>query len=297
MKHRPECITCCLTRVHRAANLVTDDEWLHRKILSDSMQELCEVDDLLSPAEVAHLVFRRASKALGVATPYAADQKKWIDAVCGNEGSIREVVAESKDPFLAALQLAVAANLIDCEAPEQFHEGFSLKAILGIQKGLEGGAQMGIDKSEDLRQAVAEASQILFVHETAGELFFDRLLIETFGKEPSEVVSVLRSTPSLGSATEEHALAVGLDKVATLTDPGIDCRGILLDSSSEKFREEFNRADLVIAKGQAAFETLEEVSGGSSNDQKRCFYLLTVKCAVIAAELGVSAGDCVVEAN
>ena len=145
--------------------------------------------------------------------------------------------------------------------------------------------------------AVAEASQILFVHETAGELLFDRLLIETFGKEPSEVVSVLRSKPSLGSATEEHALAVGLDKVATLTDPGIDCRGILLDSSSEKFREEFNSADLVIAKGQAAFETLEEVSRGSSNGQKRCFYLLTVKCAVIAAELGVSAGDCVVEAN
>jgi len=295
MKHRPECITCCLTRVHRAANLVTDDEWLHRKILSDSMQELCEVDDLLSPAEVAHLVFRRASKALGVATPYAADQKKWIDGVCGNEDSIREVVAGSKDPFLAALQLAVAANLIDCEVPEQFQEGFSLKVILEMQKRLEGGAQMAIDKSEDLRQAVSEASQILFVHETAGELFFDRLLIETFGKEPTEVVSVLRSAPSLGSATEEHARAVGLDEVATLTDPGIDCRGILLDSSSEKFREQFNKADLVIAKGQAAFETLEEVSTGNSGDQKRCFYLLTVKCAVIAAELGVRAGDCVVE--
>ena len=297
MKHRPECITCCLARVHRAADLVTDDEWLHRKILSDSMQELCEVDDLLSPAEVVHQIFRRASKALGVATPYAADQKKWIEGVCGNEDSIREVVAGSKDPFLAALRLAVAANLIDCDVPGQFQEGFSLKTILEMQKRLEGEAQMAIDKSEDLRQAVEDASQILFVHETAGELFFDRLLIETFGKEPSGVVSVVRSTPSLGSATEEHAHAVGLDKVATLTDPGIDCRGVLLDLSSDKFREEFSRADLVIAKGQAAFETLEEVSVGHSNDQKRCFYLLTVKCAVIAAELGVSAGDCVVEGN
>ena len=295
MKHRPECITCCLTRVHRAADLVTDDEWLHRKILSDSMQELCDVDDLLSPAELVHQIFRRASKALGVASPYAAGQKKWLEGVCGSEDSIREVVAASRDPFLAALQLATAANLIDCDLPGQFQEGFSLKTILEMQKSFEEGAQMAIDKSEDLRQAVADASQILFVHETAGELFFDRLLIEAFERKPSEVVSVLRSTPSLGSATQEDAHAVGLDKVATLTDPGIDCRGILLDSSSDKFREEFDRADLVIAKGQAAFETLEEVSAEDSNAQKRFFYLLTVKCAVIASELGVSPGDCVVE--
>ncbi len=295
MKHRPECITCCLTRVHRAAGLVTEDEWLHRKILSDSMQELCDVDDLLSPAELVHEIFRRASKALGVSSPYAAQQKKWVEGVCGSEDSIREVLAGSGDPFLAALRLSTAANLIDCELPEQFQEGFSLKTILEMQKSFEEGAQLAIDKSEDLRQAVGDASRILFVHETAGELFFDRLLIETFEREPSDVVSVLRSGPSLASATREDALAVGLDKVATLTDPGIDCRGILLDSSSDNFQEEFARADLVIAKGQASFETLEEVSGDGSNAQKRFFFLLTVKCGVIASELGVSPGDCVVE--
>lgn len=293
MKHRPECIPCCLQRVLHAANLVTDDEWLHRKILSDSMRDLCEVDDLSSPAEVVHHVFRRAGKALGVATPYAADQKKWIDAVRGNKDAIREAVAASGDAFLATLKLSVAANLIDCEFREQFQEGFSLKTLLAEMEKVE----LAIDRSEDLRQSVQDASKIFFIHETAGELFFDRLLIETFEKSPSDVVSVLRSTHSLGGAVEEDARAVGLDKVSTLTDPGIDCRGILLDSSSDKFREEFNVADLVIAKGQASFETLEEPSAGSSKEQKRCFYLLRVKCAVVAAELGVSPGDCVVECN
>lgn len=293
MKHRPECIPCCLERVLHAANLVTEDEWLHRKILSDSMQELCEVDDLSSPAEIVHQIFSRASKALGVATPYAADQKKWIDAVRGNEDAIREAVTSSNDAFRAALVLSVAANLIDCEFREQFQEGFSLKTLLGEMES----AQLAIDKSEDLRQSVQDASKILFIHESSGELFFDRLLIETFEKPASDIVSVLRSTHSLGSATEEHARDVGLDKVATLTNPGIDCRGILLGSSSDKFREEFNVADLVIAKGQAAFETIEDTSAGNSKEQKRCFYLLRVKCSVIAAELGVSPGDCVVEGN
>ena len=71
----------------------------------------------------------------------------------------------------------------------------------------------------------------------------------------------------------------------------------MLGSSSDKFIEEYEAADLVIAKGQAAFETLEEASGGPSKEKKAVFFLLRAKCAVIAGELGVSPGDCVVERN
>ena len=293
MKHRPECIPCCLQRVLHAANLVTDDEWLHRKILSDSMQDLCGVDDLASPAEVVHQIFRRAGRALGVATPYEADQKRWVEKVKGAEDSIRAAVEDSGDPFLAALKLSVAANLIDCEFRERLRPGFSLKTLLEEAPELE----LVIDQSESLRQTAAAASRILFVHETAGELLFDRLLIETLGKSAGSVTSVLRSAPSLGGALEADALDIGLDKVATLTDPGVDCRGLLLGSSSDKFIDEYEAADLVIAKGQAAFETLEEASGDPSKEKKAVFFLLRAKCAVIAGELGVSPGDCVVERN
>ena len=293
MKHRPECIPCCLQRVLYAANLVTDDEWLHRKILSDSMQDLCEVDNLASPAEVVHQVFHRAGRALGVATPYEADQKKWVEKAKGSETAIRAAIQESGDSFLAALKLAVAVNLIDCEFRDQLLPGFSLKSILAGIEDIE----LAIDHSEDLRQAASDATKILFIHETAGELLFDRLLIETFEKDPGAVVSVLRSVPSLGGALKEDALSVGLDTVATLTDPGVDCRGLNLGSSSDKFKEEYNSADLVIAKGQAAFETMEETVGGSSKEQRGFFFLLRAKCPVIAGELGVAPGDCVVERN
>ena len=291
MKHRSECIPCCLQRVLHAANLVTDDEWLHRKILSDSMPDLCEVDDLASPAEVVHQVFHQAGRALGVSTPYEADQKKWVEKARGSEEPIRAAIQESGDPFLAALKLSVAANLIDCEFRDRLQPGFSLKALLADLDHIE----LAIDHSEDLRQAVSDASKILFIHETAGELLFDRLLIETFEKDPGAVVSVLRSVRSLGGAIEEDALSVGLDTVATLSDPGVDCRGLRLDSSSDKFREEYNSADLVIAKGQAAFETIEDATGGAPKERRALFFLLRAKCAVIAGELGVSPGDCVVE--
>ena len=82
------------------------------------MQDLCGVDDLASPAEVGHQIFHRAGRALGVATPYEADQKRWVEKIKGAEDSIRAAVEESGDAFLAALKLSVAANLIDCEFRE-----------------------------------------------------------------------------------------------------------------------------------------------------------------------------------
>ena len=44
MRNRPECLPCCLRRVQFAADLLSDDEWRHRKILADAMHELARAD-------------------------------------------------------------------------------------------------------------------------------------------------------------------------------------------------------------------------------------------------------------
>ena len=53
---------------------------------------------------------------------------------------------------------------------------------------------------------------------------------------------------------------------------------------SEEFREVFEKADVIIAKGQGNFETLSEVK------DDRVFYLLKAKCRPIARELNVPQG-------
>ena len=49
---RAVCIPCCLRRVLYAAHLESDDEWLHRKILAEAMQELARTEDDVTPAEL-----------------------------------------------------------------------------------------------------------------------------------------------------------------------------------------------------------------------------------------------------
>ncbi len=293
MNNGPECIPCCLRRVLRTADLVTSDEWLHRKILGEVMQDLARVDELTTPAEVVHGAARRTAKTLGVGDPYADEKRRWVDEIIGNADLVRGVIDESADPFVTALKFSLAANLIDCEFRDEIVRGFSLKTLLSEVEDLPFVA----DGIEDFRASVAQAPTVLFVHDTAGELFFDRLLIEKLDKPRDRVVSVVRESPILGDATREDAEAVGLDEVARIVDPGISCLGLPLTACSESFRQEYRGANLVVAKGQAAYQTLEGSNGQIEAEPKELYFLLRVKCPVMSRQLGVAVGDCVLEAG
>jgi uncharacterized protein with ATP-grasp and redox domains len=293
MNNQPECIPCCLQRVLHTAGLVTDDEWLHRKILADAMQELSRADELATPAELIFTLSQRTAKTLGLSTPFADEKRRWIEETTANADLVRAAVDGSPDPFVTALKFSLAANLIDCELRENIVRGFSLKSMMSEVESLS----LNAEAVEEFREAVARASSILFVHDTAGELFLDTILIEKMGKPPEACNSVVREGPVLGDATVEDALAAGLDRVARLTDPGISCLGLPLNACSQSFREEYRAADLIIAKGQAAYETLEGQDAQIDGEAREVFFLLRVKCRVMARQLGVEVGDCVVEAN
>ena len=66
--------------------------------------------------------------------------------------------------------------------------------------------------------------------------------------------------------------------------------GAPLGLCSPDFRARFERAALIIAKGQANDETL------SGLDAPLCF-LLQAKCAVIAEDIGVAPGSVIIAAN
>jgi uncharacterized protein with ATP-grasp and redox domains len=69
-------------------------------------------------------------------------------------------------------------------------------------------------------------------------------------------------------------------------DNGSDGPGTILESCSTAFRERFNQADLIIAKGQGNYESL-------SGEDKQIFFVLKAKCPVIARDLDCEIGEMV----
>jgi uncharacterized protein with ATP-grasp and redox domains len=137
-----------------------------------------------------------------------------------------------------------------------------------------------------LQTAVGQARDILYLADNAGEIVFDRLLVEQM--PPGSVTVAVRGRPVLNDATMEDAEAAGLTQRVRVTDNGSDAPGTLLEDCSGAFRRLFERADLVVAKGQGNYETLSDVD-------KSIFFVLKAKCPVIARHIGCQVGDLVIQ--
>lgn len=65
--------------------------------------------------------------------------------------------------------------------------------------------------------------------------------------------------------------------------------GILSEECSESFLSEFEKTDLIISKGQGNYESLSDVKC------KEIFFLLKVKCPIIAEDVGVETDSLVLK--
>ena len=137
-----------------------------------------------------------------------------------------------------------------------------------------------------LATAMAQAKRILYLADNAGEIAFDRLLLEQM---PVEKVTVaVRGAPVLNDATIADTQAAGIPGLVEVIDNGSDAPGTILDDCSAAFRGYFDAADLVFAKGQGNYETLSDVS-------KNIVFALKAKCPVIARHLGCPVGSAVLK--
>ena len=84
----------------------------------------------------------------------------------------------------------------------------------------------------------------------------------------------------------DDAVDTGLASIVKVIDTGSDVPGIILEECSTGFRELFNSAGVVIAKGQGNYETLNETG-------RSVFFLFKVKCGVVAGHCGHAVGDIV----
>jgi len=177
--------------------------------------------------------------------------------------------------------LAIAGNIID----------FGVKTSLTASDLQETIAQslnghFNNNQIQEFRDAVRRAENILYLADNAGEIVFDRLLIERLPIE--KITVVVKGTPVINDATMEDANIAGLTRIVEVIDNGSDAPGTILESCCKYFKDRFEKADLIIAKGQGNYETLSEID-------KNIFFVLKAKCPVIARDLGCEVGEMILQ--
>jgi len=211
--------------------------------------------------------------------PYKKEKKQSNDLVMEMYPELKDIVFQSDNHFNTALRLAISGNIIDFGISNTFDLHSTIDKVLN--------SDFAIDDSIHLKQALSEAKTVLYLGDNCGEIVFDKLFIETM-MHPNLIYAV-RGVPVINDVTLEDAKYVGMDLDADVISNGYDAPSTLLEHCSSEFLEVFNRADVIISKGQG---NLEGLLGKTSKD---VYYLLMVKCEVIADVLGVKKGDFVVK--
>ena len=276
-----ECIPCFVRQAYDALRQVTDDEALMHRVLRQVLGASAEFTMELSPPEMAQAIHRIIREETGNPDPYAEIKARSNAAALRLLEEAQPLVDGAIDPFAMAIRFSIAGNIMDFALTSKM-DGLDLSSLVKrtIRKRLDDAAV------DALRQAVREAQTILVLGDNAGEIVFDRLLVEQM--LPAKVIYAVKGSPVINDATREDARVSGMDRLAEIIDTGNDAPGTLLDQCSAPFLEHFNTADLVIAKGQANYETLSEAD-------RDLFFLTQVKCPVIGRDLNKPVGSWVVQ--
>ena len=273
MKIHPECYPCLLRQAYSTLKLITEDSTLQERVLKEIMRLLSTYEGEDPPPRVSRLVYGTIARETGVKDPYRDKKRECNRMALDLYPRLKEMVARSPDPLFTAVKVAIVGNIIDFGVGRSFQ----LESLETIER-----LALTIDHYEVFLEDYRRAQTVLYIGDNAGEVVFDRVLLEEFrGKE---VYYAVRSGPIINDVTLEDAYETGIAGVARVLESGSWAPGTLLDEVNPSFKDLFWGADMVISKGQGNFETLDEAS-------REVYFFLRAKCEVVACLLGVQVGD------
>jgi len=273
MKTYLDCIPCFFRQALAAARMSTDDEIIHRRVLNSVSWLIPDLALDVTPPEIAQQVYRIVYEITGNNDPYLEAKRCANKSAMSLYARMKDIVDYSNESLETACKLAIAGNAIDLGAQAEFG---SIYSIIEDRQGY----QLDQEHYRKFKERLEQASLVLYIADNAGEIVFDRILIEQLIQiKKLKIVFVVREKPIINDATSDDALQVGLNKVARIISNGSDAPATILSQCSPKMRGYYQAADLIISKGQGNYESLSDRS-------ENIFFLFKVKCPVIARYSG-----------
>jgi uncharacterized protein with ATP-grasp and redox domains len=276
-----DCFSCFLRQAIEASRMVTGDEVVQRRVLNVVMEKMSTFPLTATPPEMAWVIHQTIREVTGSDDPYRLVKERSNEKALELYPLMKELVSNTADPLLTSCKLATAGNSIDFGVPsESFRDYHSL-----IEGALS--SSFRVDHYGEFVGCLSHASSLLYLGDNAGEIVFDRVFIEEIGTfNDIDLIFVVRGSPIINDATYEDARHVGIEKVAKIISNESDYPGTVLRSCSKQVQDLFKSADIIIAKGQGNYESID-------GDRRNLFHLFKVKCPVVARRLKVDVNDMV----
>ena len=279
MNIQNECVGCIINQSIRVADAIHADEQLRQKLLSSVEQMSHSFSYSQTPPQIAAYVYEKMAEIAHKDDLYDTVKESSTQTALAFVPFLEEQLQKSDNKLLTATKIAVAGNVIDLAAQVHFDPHEELSKIFEID--------FAHNDFQDLADALVNAASVVVLGDNVGEHIFDYLFIQTLQKLYPEIVFtyMVRGVPIINDVTMKEAKEAGFDTLCNLVDSGVNTPGFDYARASEEAKALYDSADVVISKGMGNFESL------TPTHRKNVFFLLKVKCNVVAGFLGKEVGD------
>lgn len=271
MKINEKCLPCLINQVVKVANITncSNRDDLYHQVF----EQLSKIDFNKSNPEIIGMIFELVKKHLNNEDPYQEIRQYYNNLFLQSYDDFDKKI----NSFKTAIKYAIIGNIIDFSP-------INNQEITKIDDWFDNidNLSLTIDHVDKLINDIKKAKTILYLGDNCGEICLDKLLLKRIKQlNPSlKIYFGVRGKPVVNDSIENDAYKVDIDEYASIISNGDNSLGTILSRTSAQFNQIYQNCDFVIAKGQANFESLSE-------ENKKIYFLLMVKCDVIAKYINV----------
>jgi len=273
------CVECIINQSVKVANAINATKSLSDKLTSRVTQMSKDFSFDEAPPEIASYVYEEMSKIAKKEDLYDEVKELSTKKALLFVPALKKKLTNSKNKLLTATKIAIAGNVIDLAAKVEFDLKDELEKIFDTD--------FSHNDFEKLRDKLSHAKSVVILGDNVGEHIFDYMFVEVLKELYPDInySYFVRGKPIINDVTIKEALACGFDKLCNLVDSGVNTPGFVYKRANAQAKELFDSADIVISKGMGNYECL------SPSHREKIFFLLKVKCEVVANSLGANLGD------
>ena len=268
MKLNPYCMCCAVNKqeekIRKFPDMDKKTEYMKKvmSILSSAEEQDC------SPSLSVEIKKLYSEFWNCPAEDYTEIKKEFNQLMLNVEASVEEKIRTSADPLETALLYARIGNYIDFVALENVSQETMLKL-------LENENQEPLSQTEyaNFQTDLSTAKTLVYLTDNCGEIVLDKLAVKILKEKYPQlnITVIVRGYPVVNDATMEDAEEIGLTDIVKVTGNGSNVGGTWFPGLSNEARTLLEQADVILAKGQGNFETMNDCG-------LNVYYLFLCKC-------------------
>lgn len=241
------------------------------------LKEISEAPKSVSAPVIVRTINEIQKDMFGYNKDFTHVKAYFNELMLGKVPAIQQKLEESADSLKLAIQYAMTGNYIDFGAMEKVDEN-------ELQRFLDDSHNNFVNATEyeALKSDISNAKEIVYLTDNCGEIVMDKVLVQEIQKvnPDANITVIVRGMPVLNDATMEDAVQVGLTEMVNVIGNGSEIAGTSLEEISQEAKDKMAQADVILAKGQGNFETLQMCG-------LNIYYIFMCKCEMFAKRFQV----------